>query len=532
MKQTMQLLVIISLLVAMQALPITWMGRSAAIAQEAGLVPVFHFDVTIVTAEGAEIVVPIQLDQEAFAALMNLAPTAAVMDAMTQIVDQRTLTITVVAPSIIEPITAEVRLEPESASAAGRDGELLVEAPTDFTPSPVIAPPLEIDAILIRGASEVLTESLVVDESVEGVDESVEADVEVETDEPVEVADDATTAADSRLSVTNANAYQRTGSSIDAAILGQLPEGAEVTIIGRNSDGEWLYLEGGSWIASFLIDRVPESLPMVVEGAISAAEMIPATVTGDTVILRNGPSQANASAGMYVKDTVTAVLNRSDDGEWLEVVTPDGRIGWMAAALLDVGEGVEAVPVIVSNDDTSIYGKVLDGASEGVNGVVIAAIQVDDGLVHRLESTTQADGSFLIDVPRGSTTEWTVVIADVDCDSRLMNNRCQMFGYFAAVPQINIELPLSEPVELLYKDATSIIAGTVFDADGQPSGKGTEVSAERADGAITSGVTSSSGKFVLPADAGVWAVVSETGPATKVQVEEGSAPDPIEVYSE
>ena len=331
--------------------------------------------------------------------------------------------------------------------------------------------------------------------------------------------------------VTSA-ANKRNAPTIEANVIGQIAANTEITVTGRNSDGSWLHLDDGAWIASFLVENAPASLPIVVEGATTVLETIPATITGGTVVLREGPSQSDASIKTYEGGTVTAVINRSADGDWLEILTPDGEVGWMSAEFLDVAETLEGLPAVVSSQQTAIRGQVVDGEGEGIGGIVISATQTDGGPVPRLDATTASDGSFTFYMTPSGATEWTVRIAGVGCDSRIVNERCQLFGYFAAAPTADVVLPLEEVVTLVYEEATSFIAGTVVDADGEPVGEDIRVSAEREDGATTAALTSSSGKFVLPADTGVWEVSTESGPALEVEVPEKSAPEPIELAIE
>ena len=72
----------------------------------------------------------------------------------------------------------------------------------------------------------------------------------------------------------------------------------------------------------------------------------------------------------------------------------------------------------------------------------------------------------------------------------------------------------------------------MVDAEGNALEDGIRVVGEREDGARTSGETSSTGKFVLPAAAGVWTVSVEGGPALEVEVPERSAPEPVELTLE
>lgn len=63
--------------------------------------------------------------------------------------------------------------------------------------------------------------------------------------------------------VTNTTSNLRRGPGTDFARAGQLPRGASVQPVARNSDGTWLLLDSGVWIWAQLVDHVPSDLPVV-----------------------------------------------------------------------------------------------------------------------------------------------------------------------------------------------------------------------------------------------------------------------------
>jgi len=64
-------------------------------------------------------------------------------------------------------------------------------------------------------------------------------------------------------SKVNDAANLRGGPGTTFPIVGQAPAGDNVTIVGRSQAGDWLQLEGGAWIAAFLIDEAPADMPVV-----------------------------------------------------------------------------------------------------------------------------------------------------------------------------------------------------------------------------------------------------------------------------
>lgn len=488
MIRTISSLLIAATLAMTLAASFVWIEHATVQAQEAEPSTALGLDVTIETAQGDVITLPLQIDAETLAVLMEQAPAAAVMDTVAQLVGQEVQTITIVAPAVFTPVTSMLLIEP-------------IELPS---------PPLPVTGTAaITEAAPAIT--------------ATEAT-------PLEITVPPATEAPPPRITSVANL--RAGPTTDAEILGQIDANTQITITGRNSDGSWYRLEDGSWVAGFLVENAPDVLPVIVEGNITILETIPATVTGTAVVLRAGPSLNDQSLGALEGGTVTAVLSRAPDGEWLEVLAPDGTTGWMSADFLEVGESPAGLPAVISSDRAAITGGVVDGEGEGIGGIVVAATHTGGQAVPRVDATTASDGSFTLYMSPGGATNWTVEIAGVGCDSRIVNDRCQLFGYFAAVPEVDVTLPAEEPVTLVYEDATSFIAGTVVDSNDNPVGDGIAVGAEREDGARTAGLTSSTGKFVLPAGPGVWTVSTESGPTIEVEVPERSAPEPVDLQLE
>ena len=56
--------------------------------------------------------------------------------------------------------------------------------------------------------------------------------------------------------VTNTNSRLRAGPGTNFDIVGRVPQGGAVTIVGENADGTWLLLDNGAWIAEFLVEPI------------------------------------------------------------------------------------------------------------------------------------------------------------------------------------------------------------------------------------------------------------------------------------
>jgi hypothetical protein len=67
------------------------------------------------------------------------------------------------------------------------------------------------------------------------------------------------------VATANNVANLRQGPGTDHAILGTTQIGQELVVVGRNATGDWYQLDSGMWIAAFLVDNAPATLPVVSE---------------------------------------------------------------------------------------------------------------------------------------------------------------------------------------------------------------------------------------------------------------------------
>lgn len=61
----------------------------------------------------------------------------------------------------------------------------------------------------------------------------------------------------------NRNANLRAGPGTTYPIVGQVTAGQPLVLTGRNQESTWLQVQSASWIAAFLVDNAPTSLPVV-----------------------------------------------------------------------------------------------------------------------------------------------------------------------------------------------------------------------------------------------------------------------------
>lgn len=89
----------------------------------------------------------------------------------------------------------------------------------------------------------------------------------------------------------NRNSNLRGGPGTSYAVVGSVSSGQALQITGRNQAGDWYQLASGAWIAAFLVNNAPSSLPVVAAPAAPVAPAEPTPVPVDTTT-RSGTTTA------------------------------------------------------------------------------------------------------------------------------------------------------------------------------------------------------------------------------------------------
>ena len=151
----------------------------------------------------------------------------------------------------------------------------------------------------------------------------------------------------------------RTTPSREGAVIGIVPNGAVLPVVGRSADNEWVQVtlpdSQRAWMfrsavnASSNVDSAPvvgEEMPAVAttpaatDGAASA--MIN-TLLGSNV--RPQPLDGAEPLETLAMGSVLPVTARSADNLWLQVQLADGQVGWILAATADLSVDIAALPV-------------------------------------------------------------------------------------------------------------------------------------------------------------------------------------------
>jgi endonuclease YncB( thermonuclease family) len=87
------------------------------------------------------------------------------------------------------------------------------------------------------------------------------------------------------------NANLRTGPGTTYARAGSVPAGATVQIVGQTVAGDWYELDGGAWIAAFLV-RVDAAVTSAPPAGAAPAQVVSIT-DGDTIRVRLNGAEAS-----------------------------------------------------------------------------------------------------------------------------------------------------------------------------------------------------------------------------------------------
>lgn len=150
----------------------------------------------------------------------------------------------------------------------------------------------------------------------------------------------------------------RTAPSLEGAVVGIVPNGAVLPVVGRSVDNEWVQVtlpdSQRVWIfrpavnVSSNIDRAPivggESPALT---ATSVATDSTALATINTLLgsnVRPQPSEGAEPLETLALGTVLPATARSTDNLWLQVRLADGRDGWILAATADLTVDIATLP--------------------------------------------------------------------------------------------------------------------------------------------------------------------------------------------
>jgi hypothetical protein len=256
-----------------------------------------------------------------------------------------------------------------------------------------------------------------------------------------------------------------------------------------------------------------------------------AQISSENLNLRAGPSTIYVILASYPKDTSLVVLGKAVGDEWVEVEMPDGKTGWMSVDLLVLDGEVAYLPIVDVPEGYLVTGQVIDSDAQPVDGADVAVLQRLSNTTLRSDSITNPEGYFYVYLPKQSIGYWEVQVVGIGCSSRIVDDNCNLKGYFVYTYRQLIQIPPISPMVFLYQAATTQIVGTVSDAEGKPVSM--RVFAGRSDGAYSYTVASTDGNFSIPVGDGIWEVyaiqtsTNAEGEHVTVNVYAGEEPAPV-----
>ena len=191
------------------------------------------------------------------------------------------------------------------------------------------------------------------------------------------------------------------------------------------------------------------------------------------------------------------------------------------------------LPVVVFPEAQIVRGRVEDTSGLPVFGVDIAVIYRNEDTELRHDAYTDENGDFVVYLPPDMLGLLDISIVGISCDSHIMDEDCQMSGYFKLEGRAFVNIPQEEAIIFLYEVSTVNIVGTVMDK-GEPV-EGITVVGERDDGAEAFIRTDADGNFSLPVGEGIWEVYTVTFDPVRKESERISVevtnenPEPVEL---
>ncbi len=147
----------------------------------------------------------------------------------------------------------------------------------------------------------------------------------------------------------------RNGPGATFGVVGYLPGGATVPVLGRNGDSSWVFIDRNGtkgWVAAWLcsISGDLSSVPVTSQSGGAApppSAPSPSGVTATATIslnLRSGPGTSYAVVGVFTAGATAPIIGRAADSNWINI-TYNGQTGWVAGWLCSISGDLNSVPV-------------------------------------------------------------------------------------------------------------------------------------------------------------------------------------------
>ena len=137
---------------------------------------------------------------------------------------------------------------------------------------------------------------------------------------------------------------------------------AQITLIGRSDDGQWIEVRLASgilgWLQSSQIDTGASMSDLSITGYVPLETSTPSP---DAIVkssasglrLRTQPNTDSNVLTNLSANSVLTIIGRNGDSDWLQVIAPNRQRGWAMAQFLDVYVDVLRLPVTFGSSSTS-----------------------------------------------------------------------------------------------------------------------------------------------------------------------------------
>lgn len=167
----------------------------------------------------------------------------------------------------------------------------------------------------------------------------------------------------------------------------------------------------------------PLAIPDTATPPIAASARYVVT-SAENVNLRVNPGRLFKVSRVLAKGTRLQVLGSAPGGEWLNVISEEGIIGWVGLTFVDAGPDGLAEAVISPKDAQLITGQVLDVNGNPVSGIGITFYQN----AQRDDVLTDQSGTYYLYIPLNLTGAWGLQFSSISCESSIMDANCQCLG--------------------------------------------------------------------------------------------------------
>lgn len=239
-------------------------------------------------------------------------------------------------------------------------------------------------------------------------------------------------------------------------ILLSLACSTQVTVYGTPSYPNVETLVSGTLVV------LTENAPTATKTSLPADTPVPASATpedfGDVYVftavqnvnLRVNPGLLFQVSRVLPQNVRLQLLGQSPGGDWVNVQSDEGIVGWVSHWVVTTGDQGPPLPVIEPEDVILVTGSVTTELGTPVSGIGFELVQGS----RRTDAITNEEGRFYAYLPTNMSGTWTVKYVSVACTSNTMDVNCNCISNFcgSAHPEgTTVQLPQSEPLNFVWK---------------------------------------------------------------------------------